>query len=333
MRARMRADTGAAGTGLLRLEDVEAASRPLAGRVLRTPVLAAPWLSAELGATIHLKAELLQHTGSFKTRGVLSRLARATNAEREKGVIAVSAGNHAQALAYGCAIEGIDCQVVMWKSASEAKKAATRRFGATIDDSSEGPAEAFYRMDKIRAETGRVLIHPFADPWVIAGQGTVGLELARDVGEFDSVIVPVGGGGLVCGIAAAVRSGGKGPRVIGVEPCDAAALADGVAAGEPVTIAPRSMADGLLAPFTTQICIDLVREHGIELVQVEESEIAGAMRQLYAEAKLACEPAAAAGVAALLSGAVRLEKGEKAVVVVSGGNVDPLVASDILTSR
>jgi len=333
MRSRTRADTANAGAGTLGLADVEAAARPLAGRIVRTPVIPAPWLSDSSGPTVFLKAELLQHTGSFKTRGVLSRLARATDLERENGVIGISAGNHAQALAYGCKAEGIDCTVVMWGSASEAKKAATRRLGATVDDTPSGPAEAFERMEVIRAESGRVLIHPFADPWVIAGQGTVGLELARDLRELDAVIVPVGGGGLVCGIAAALRSGGDGPRVIGVEPRGAAAVAEGVAAGAPVTIEPRSLADGLLAPFTTQICIDLVKAHGIELVQVDEPDIATAMKRVYAEAKLACEPAAAAGVAALLTGAARVENARNVVVVVSGGNVDPLVASDILTRR
>ncbi len=331
MRSRTRADTSAAGAGVVRLEDVEAAARPLAGRIVRTPVLPAAWLSDIAGVDVRLKAELFQHTGSFKTRGVLSRLARASDAERAAGMIAVSAGNHAQALAYACRAERIGCTIATWGSASEAKKAATRALGARVDDSAAGPAKAFARMEEIRAETGQVFVHPFADPWVIAGQGTVGLELARELDEHDVVLVPVGGGGLVCGIAAALRSDGKGPRVIGVEPAGAAALATGVAAGAPVTIEPRSLADGLLAPFTSQLCIDLVKAHGVELVQVDEGAIALAMKRLYVNAKLACEPAAAAGAAALLASAVELEGAKNAVVIGSGGNVDPLVASDILT--
>ena len=334
MRSRTRADTRAAGTGSLRLEDVEAAARSIAGRVVRTPVLSAPWLSSACGADVRLKAELLQHTGSFKVRGVLARLARATDEERERGVVGISAGNHARALAYGCKAEEIDCTVVMWRGASAAKKAATLALGATVDDTASGPAEAFERMEEIRAESGRVLIHPFADRWVIAGQGTVGLELVREVEGLDAVVVPVGGGGLVCGIAAALRSqGGAGPRVVGVEPVEAAALADGVAAGAPVTIEPRSVADGLLAPFTTQTCIDLVVALGIELVRVDEQAIARAMRHVYADAKLACEPAGAAAVAALEAGVVEGVSGKNVVAIVSGGNVDPLVATDILRSE
>lgn len=276
---------------------------------------------------------MLQHTGSFKFRGVLSRLARMPEAERERGVVAVSAGNHAQALAYGCHLEGIDCAVVMWQSASEVKKRAARRFGASVDDTSTGPAEAFARMEEIRAESGRVFIHPFGDPWVVAGQGTVGLELVRDVPDLDAVVVPVGGGGLVCGIAAALRSRGKGPRVIGVEPEEAAALAAGVAAGAPVTLEPRSIADGLLAPFTTDLCIDIAAAYGIELVQVGEPAIEDAMRLTYAAGRLACEPAGAAGVAALLAGKIEAGPGKNVAVIVSGGNVDPFVASDILEQQ
>jgi len=329
----MRADRGDTGGGVLRVEDVEAAARALAGRVVRTPCVRAAWLDEHVGASVYLKAELLQHTGSFKVRGVLNRLARMPQEERERGVIAVSAGNHAQALAYGCQLEEIDCAVVMWDSASQAKKSATIAFGATVDDSATGPAEAFRRVEEIRAESGRVLIHPFGDPAVVAGQGTVGLELRRDVPDLDAVVVPVGGGGLVCGIAAALRSGGKGPRIIGVEPRDAAALAAGVDAGKPVTIEPSSVDDGLLAPFTTQLCIDLAGSHGIELLDVSEPEITAAMRQTYARGKLACEPAAAAGVAAVLSGKVTAPAGTSVAVVVSGGNVATSVASDILAAR
>jgi threonine dehydratase len=333
VRSRARADTRAAGSGSLRLEDVEAAARSIAGRIVRTPVLRAPWADSTTDTTIYLKAELLQHTGSFKVRGVLSRLARATDDERKRGVVAVSAGNHAQALAYGCRAEGIACTVVMWGSASAAKKQSTRVLGATVDDSPRGPAEAFERMEEIRAETNSVLIHPFADPWVIAGQGSVGLELVRDVAGLDAVVVPVGGGGLICGIAAALRSGGDGPRVIGVEPREAAALAAGVAAGVPVAIEPRSVADGLMAPFTTQICIDLVKTLGIELVTVDESAIRAAMRRLYVDAKLACEPAGATALGALEAGTIAGLAGKKVVAIVSGGNVDALVATDILSQE
>jgi threonine dehydratase len=284
--------------------------------------------SATLGPRVHLKAELFQRTGSFKPRGVLNKLASLTEGERRAGVIGISAGNHAQALAYCSALEGVDCLVVMWEGASAQKIEATRGYGAAVDLQAGGPSEAFDRLAALLEETGRTLVHPFDDPLVIAGQGTVGLELLEDVPDTAVFVVPCGGGGLVSGIAVAA----EGKRVIAVEPELSPALHRGLAEGHSVPVEPRSIADGLSAPFAGETALAICRGLGVESVLVTEHEIADGMRFLYTHAKLACEPAAAVGVAALRAGKVAVGDGPVAVVV-SGGNVALETAAAILSPR
>ena len=300
-------------------DDVLAAAERIRGRVHRTPTLSA----RSLGPGIRLKAELLQRTGSFKIRGVLNRLATLSDEERERGVIGISAGNHAQALAWGASTEGVDALVVMWQGASEAKIAATRGYGAAVDLEATGPADAFARLGTLCAETGRTLVHPFDDRLVIAGQGTVALELLEDAPEIETILVPGGGGGLVSGVAAAAPD----RRVICVEPERSRAIHDGLAAGRSVPVTPDSIADGLSAPFAGETALATLRANEVETTLVSEEAIEEAFRWLYARAKLACEPAAAVGLAPLLTG--QLEPGEIAVVV-SGGNVAAGTAAAIL---
>jgi threonine dehydratase len=309
-------------------EDVLAARKAIGGRLHRTPVFSSATLGRLAGADVYLKAELFQRTGSFKPRGVLNKLASLSPDERARGVIGVSAGNHAQALAFGSALEGLDCLVVMWRSASEQKIEATRGYGAAVDLEAEGPAVVFDRLAELIAETGRTLVHPFDDPLVIAGQGTVGLEIAEDVPGVATIIVPVGGGGLVSGVAVAFDG-----RVVAVEPERSPALHEALAAGWPVPIDPMSIADGLNAPFAGELGLAVCQARGVEMVLVSDDEIAEGMRFLYGRAKLACEAAGAASVAALLAGKVALERGETVVAVVSGGNIAPETASGILASR
>ena len=282
--------------------------------------------STSLGPRVHLKAELFQRTGSFKPRGVLNKLASLTEDERRAGVIGISAGNHAQALAYCSALEGVDCLVVMWEGASVMKIEATKGYGAAVDLEAGGPGEAFERLAALLEETGRTLVHPFDDPLVIAGQGTVGLEILEDIPDTAVIVVPCGGGGLVSGIAVAA----EGRRVIAVEPELSSALHDGLAAGRSVPVEPRSIADGLSAPFAGENTVAIGRELGVESVLVSEDAIADGMRFIYTRAKLACEPAAAVGVAALRAGKVAVG-GETVVVVVSGGNVAPQTAAAIVS--
>src|SRR6266536_5025920 len=220
----------------MRSVDVEAAREAIGGRLHRTPLFRSATLGELTGARVFLKAELFQKTGSFKPRGVLTNLAALTAEERARGVISISAGNHAQALAWGAATEGIDALVVMWQGASEAKIEATRGYGATVDLEARDPAEAFGRLAELEAETGRTLVHPFDHPLTIAGQGTVGLELLEDLPETTTIVVPVGGGGLISGIATAAQ----GRRVIGVEPELSPALHEALAAGKPVAVEPKS---------------------------------------------------------------------------------------------
>ena len=317
---------------MVSLEDVERAQRVLAGRVHRTPLLRSATLSERLGADAHLKAELLQRTGSFKVRGVLNTLATLPDEDKRRGVISISAGNHAQAVAWASREEGIDALLVMWQDASPLKKAATIGYGAAVDDSAPDPTTAFARLDELQAETGRTLIHPFDEPLVMAGQGTVGLEILEDAPGADVVLVPCGGGGLVTGIAVAVKGRRPGARVIAVEPELSPALHEGLKAGHSVPVTPRSAADALSAPFAGERCVELCRDLGVESVLVDEDDLAEAFRWLYARTKLACELGAAASTAALLSGKVAVEPGETVVAVVSGGNVGPMEAAAILAA-
>jgi threonine dehydratase len=317
----------------LSLDDVRAAREAIGGRLHRTPTFSSAALSARAGAEARLKAELFQRTGSFKPRGVLTKLASLTDEQKRRGVISISAGNHAQALAYASASEGIDALVVMWRTASALKIEAARGYGATVDTEAPDIPSAFERLEQLGEETGRTLVHPYDDPLVMAGQGTVGLELLEDVPDVDVVLVPVGGGGLVSGIAAAVKGLRPHARVVAVEPELSPAMHASLEAGEPVTVAPSSIADGLAGPYAGPNCIAVCRRLGVESVLVTEDELREAFRFLYARAKLACEVAGAATTAALLAGKVPLEGGETVAAVVSGGNVVPETASAILAGR
>jgi threonine dehydratase len=301
--------------------DVVRAAETIRGNVRRTPLVD----GSALAYGLTLKAELLQHTGSFKARGVVNRLSALAGDERDRGVAGASAGNHAIALAWGAAREDLDCVVFTWGDASPFKLDRARGFGARIDAEAADPSETFVRLEEHVRETGCVLVHPFDDPLVIAGQGTVGLEILEDAPNVDTVVVPVGGGGLISGIATAVAS--RDVRVVGVEPEGSNALGRALEAGKPVAVVPRTIAGGLDAPFTGRNTLAICEATGVEVVTVTDDEIEEAMRRLYADAKLACEPAGAAAVAAVLAGKV---DAESMVAVVSGGNVGPEIASAIL---
>jgi threonine dehydratase len=300
-------------------DDVERARATIGTRLARTPTLS----SRTIGA--RLKCELFQRTGSFKVRGALNKLSSLTPEEKARGVIAISAGNHAQAVAFAAAEEQVDALVVMWRGASEQKIEATRGYGATVDLEATGPGEAFERLHDLIGETGRTLVHPFDDPTVIAGAGTVGLELLEDTADADAVLVGVGGGGLISGIQTAI---GDRVRVVAVEPETSTALHTALEHGAPTPVTPTSIADGLNAPFAGELAVEICRD--LERVLVSEEEIEHAFRVLYERAKLACEPAGAAATAAWLAGRVQAER---PVLVVSGGNVAPATAAAILARR
>ena len=317
---------------LISLDDVYRARERIGDRLHRTPMLSSATLSKQVGADVWFKAELLQRTGAFKPRGVLNKLATLTDDEKKRGVISISAGNHAQALAYASALEGIDALVVMWQTASPMKIAAARGYGATIDTEAADIPAAFERLDELIESTGRTLVHPYDDPYVMAGQGTVGLEMIEDLPEADIVLVQVGGGGLISGIATAVKGMRPDARVIAVEPERSPALHESLKAGKPVTVEAKSIADGLNGPYAGANCVRVCTELGVESVLVTEDALEEAFRFMYGRMKLACEVAGAATAAALLSGVVVPEQGQTVAAVVSGGNVAPKTAAAILAS-
>ncbi len=305
-------------------DEVERAAELFAGRLHRTPLLS----SRTLGAEVFLKAELLQRTGSFKPRGVLTKLASLTPEEKRRGVIASSAGNHAAALAFGAALEGTTALVVMPRGASEPKRDAALAYGAEVDQEATGFSDLFERMDELVEQTGRVLVHPFDDPLVVAGQGTVGLEILDELDGVDTIVVPCGGGGLFAGIACAAAPAGV--AVVPVEPETSRALQAAVEAGGSTRVEALSIADGLNAPFAGRLAVETCADLGIEPVLVTEDEIGAGFRFLYERAKLACEPAGAAAVGAVLAGKAG---GGRTVCIVSGGNVAAATAAAILASR
>jgi threonine dehydratase len=302
-------------------EDVERARSVLEGRIHRTPTFP----SASLG--VSLKAELFQKTGSFKVRGALNRLSALTPEQRQRGVVTWSAGNHAQAVAWAAGEEGVDCLVQMWDGVSPLKVEATRGYGATVDLSARDAAAAYDRVLAVTEEDGRVFVHPHSDPFVVAGHGTIALELLEDVPELETVVVGVGGGGLVSGIVTALD--GRA-RVVAVEPERAAAFSAGLAAGRSVRVETDTIADGLAPPFAGELPLALCAGR-VETVLVTEDEIADGMRFLYGRAKLACEPAGAAAAGAVLAG--KVESGPGVAVIVSGGNVEPKQAAAILRGQ
>jgi threonine dehydratase len=305
-------------------EEVERARERIDGRVLRTPVLRSQPSSAD---GVLLKAELFQKTGSFKARGALNRLAALTDEERKRGVVTWSAGNHAQAVAWAAREVGVDCLVEMWETASAFKVEATRGYGAAVDTSASDPAAAYDRTLEVVEREGRFFVHPHSDPLVIAGHGTLALELLEDVPELHTVVVGVGGGGLVSGIVTALD--GRA-RVVAVEPENSPAFSAGLEAGHGVRVGTDTIADGLAPPFAGELPLEICRGR-VETVLVSEKEIAAGMRFLYQRARLACEPAGAAAAGAVLAG--RVDAGRGVAVVVSGGNVEPRTAAAILMER
>jgi threonine dehydratase len=314
------------------LDDCRAAARTLAGRIHITPVFSSRRLGERIDRDVRLKAELFQRTGSFKLRGAINRVAAMGSDERAAGVVTASAGNHGQAAALACAEAGLDVVVFMPSGASAAKVAATRGYGAAVDLESRDGAETLARMTSFARETGRVVLHPFDDPRVIAGQGTVGLEIADQVAAPAAVLVPASGGGLLAGVATAVKALAPACRVIAVQPERSATLRAGPGAVAAGADQPRgaTIADALTAPAMGRLCLRACEALVDEVVHLSEDEIATGMRFVYGSAKLACEAGAALGVAALLAGRVSELPSGTVVAVVSGGNITPEAAASIL---
>jgi threonine dehydratase len=313
--------------GWLGVEAVGDARERTRDLVRHTPVLTSRSLSDECGGTVLLKAENLQRTGSFKLRGALAKVDRIAGAS---AVVAGSAGNHAQSLAYAARARGLACEVFMPAEASLAKVAAVRGFGGTVRLGGDSVDGCVGRARERADETGAVFVHPFDDAEIVAGQGTLGLELLDDVEDLATVVVPVGGGGLIGGVAGTLKAARPGVRVIGVQVESCAGYPESLKRGEPVEVAGvPTIADGIAIKRPGGLVLPLVQAWVDELVVVAEDDVAEAMVLLLERAKLVVEGAGAVGVAALLSGAVVPDERGATVVVLSGGNVDAGVLATV----
>jgi threonine dehydratase len=300
---------------------IEAAHRASMDLVVHTPVLSASSIAAHCGGTVAVKAENLQRTGSFKLRGALNRL-RAL-APDSTGVVAGSAGNHAQSLAYAARAAGVSCEVYMPVGAAVSKIAAVKAFGAEVTQRADTVDECVALARERAAESSLTFVHPFDDERIVAGQAGVGVELAADVPDLGTVVVPVGGGGLAAGVALAVKRRHPDARVVGVQAAACSPFRESLRSGRPVEAsAAVTIADGIAIKRPGELTLALLGELLDDLVTVEESAIAEAMILLLERAKLVVEGAGAAGAAALLSGAVKPAAHGVTVAILSGGNVD-----------
>ena len=307
-----------------------AAHAASAGLVIHTPVLSAGSVSAHCGGTVAVKAENLQRTGSFKLRGALNKLRHVPAGTT--GVVAGSAGNHAQSLAYAARANRLSCEVFMPVGAAVSKVAAVQAFGAVVHQQAETVDDCVGLARERAATPELAFVHPFDDEQIIAGQAGVGLELAEDVEDLATVIVPIGGGGLASGIALAVKARFPGVRVVGVQATLCAPFAASLAAGRPVEAGPAAtIADGIAIKRPGELTLALLGELLDEVVCVDETAIAEAMVLLLERAKLVVEGAGAAGVAALLCGAVAPASSGTTVAVLSGGNVDAALLAALAT--
>lgn len=304
------------------LDDIQTAAARLEPYLHRTPLLRSATLSRMTGCDLRLKAEHLQRGGSFKARGALNKLLTLDDTQRKRGVVAFSSGNHAQGVALGASLLGIPATIVMPADAPPVKLAATRGYGAEVVlyDRRHQDREAIAR--ELAAERGLTLVPPFDDPAIVAGQGTIGLELAAQWPEVEIVLVPISGGGLISGIAVALKALLPGVQIVGVEPAAADDARQSLQTGEIVRIGvPATVADGLGASALGQLPFAIMRELVDEIVAVEEAEIMRAVELLLTRAKQVVEPSGAVTLAAALAG--RLDLADRRVVAVaSGGNID-----------
>lgn len=312
------------------IADVRAARPRIKARLHRTPMLASATAARIVGSArgirladdrLYLKAEHLQVTGSFKPRAALTRIAALTPGERARGAITVSAGNAGQAYAWAGRAEGVPVTVVMPAYAVASKVAACRGYGAEVVLHGDHVGATLEKVEDLIAERGLTLVHPFDQPEVVAGNGTLGLEILEDLPEVDVVVVAVGGGGLIAGVSLAIAETRPSVRIYGVEPVGSDALARALAAGEPVKIDPISVADGLGAPFAGRIALRITRRTLEDVVLIDDATILAGLRFAAERMKQVLEPAGATALAAVLAGAIPIRDGERVCVVASGGNV------------
>jgi threonine dehydratase len=304
------------------LQDSRDVRARIAPHIKRTPLLTSRQLSERTGFDVRLKAEMFQRVGSYKIRGPLNKFALMSASDKQRGVVCSSAGNHAQGVALAAQIHGIRAVVCMAANATPAKIAATKSYGAEVVLHGSIWDEANEKAKQLVRDAGLVYVHPFDDEQLIAGQGTLGLEIVEDWPDVEAVIVPIGGGGLISGVSMAVKAHNPAIRVIGVESSDGPAMKMSVEAGSLQTIDCRTIIDGLRVRRVGEINFDVVRRYVDEIVALPDREIFDAMIWVMERCKLVLEGAAAAPVAALLGGLITLPPASRVAVVLSGGNVN-----------
>lgn len=305
------------------IEMIKEAEKTIKSSIKRTPIIECTSFLNSKGNKIFLKLENLQKTGSFKIRGAMNKIMNLTEKEKSCGVIASSAGNHAQGVALGATNLGIKSTIVMPGTAPLSKVIATKNYGAEVIQVGEVYDDAYEKACEIQKETGATFLHPFDDPYVIAGQGTIGLEILEEIDDIDVVLVPIGGGGICSGIAKAIKSLKPSVRIIGVEPSNAASMMEAVREGHPCTIKTSpTIADGIAVARAGELTCKMISEYVDEIVTVTEDEIARGILFLLEKTKVLAEGAGASSFAAVLANKVKGESGKKICCVISGGNAD-----------
>ncbi len=316
---------------MITIADIQAARERLGKAVYRTPCPHSATLSKLCGCQVYFKLENLQMTGSFKERGALNKLLQLTVAEKAAGVIAASAGNHAQGVAYHATRLGIRSVIVMPRTTPLVKVSNTRELGGEVILHGANYDEAFARATELAAEHGYTYIHAFDDEAIIAGQGTIGLELLEEETKFDAVVVPIGGGGMIAGIAIAMKTMRPNLRIIGVEPAYVASMKSAVAEGHPVTVTSQpTIADGLAVKRAGAFPLEIVKQYVDDIVTVTEGEISSAILKLLEIEKTVAEGGGAAGLAAVLFKKIPNLAGKRVAIIICGGNIDPNLLSQII---
>lgn len=315
---------------LVGLEDVQRARAVVTPHIHRTPLLTSRTLGERIGAQAWLKADNLQRTGSFKARGATNAVASLSEADRKRGIVTMSAGNAAAAIAYAGRAVGARVVVVMPETAPATKIAATKGYGADVRLAPD-MTKLLPMVRELEAE-GLHFVHPFDDDGMIAGHGTAALEILEDLADADRIVVGVGGGGLISGIAVAAKAIRPSVKIVGIEPEGAPGMRLALDAGKVVPVQPRTIADALAAPFAGQRNLEIVQRLVDDVVLVTDDQIAEGVRFLVTRARLVAEPGGAAAVGALLAGRAGVRPGERVVAMVSGGNIDPSRLSEILSS-
>ena len=305
---------------MINITDIHKAYSNISINIHRTPISTSTYLSQKFNSKIFFKQELFQKTGSFKIRGVLNKLSSLSSDQLKKGIISLSSGNHAQAVAYGSKIYNISSTIVMPTYSTKSKIEATKGYGAKVIITDE---DLITVVNEIQKETNATLIHPFDDDHIIAGQGTLGLEITEDMPDIDHIFTAIGGGGLISGICIAMKAHNPKIKIIGIEPEGADGMRQSLEKRKPVTLdSINTIADGLSAPFIGKKNFEIVQKHIDQLITVSDKEIIETMWLIFERTKLFVEPSAAAGLAPILFDKYKLPINSKAMFILCGGNID-----------